>query len=86
MPSTYNLERSHPLINLDNEKPIRLCELANQLQLEYSTIWRWCQYGVPGNVPQEERTRLATVQVAGVRHTTLEAYKRFLKEQNGVAE
>ena len=65
-------------IDVRNEQAIPLSEVPNHLprrrgkKVHYSTVYRWVTKGSRGRV-------LESVQVGGVRYTSIEALDRFLQ-------
>lgn len=51
------------------------------VQRTYWTVYKWATKGVAVD-SKEERVTLKTRKVGGVMHTSIEAYYRFIDEQN----
>lgn len=68
------------MMEFSNETPVTLAEVPLHVpkrhgrKVHYSTVYRWVTKGARGR-------RLESLFVGGVRYTTVEAIKRFLKEQ-----
>ena len=66
-------ERLYPLSEICTYLPVDKC---------YKTVYGWTQKGVLGISGQ--RVKLEWKVSSGVRHTSVEAYYRFIDRQNGV--
>lgn len=73
------------MIDLENEKLMRVSELRRKLKLENppreDTIRLWIKDGRIGS--DGERHKLEVVNVGGIIHTSMEAYHRFVRECSG---
>jgi len=77
-------------IDLRVEKPILLRVFGRHLQepRDYDTVRKWWKRGLLADrgCPGGKRVKLETVRLTGGRHTTMEAYGRFIARLNGCGE
>lgn len=64
----------------ERETPLSFASLARRLRLHRQTIWRWTTHGTKLGVTLE------TMQLGDRRVTSEEAYKRFCRRQQEVAD
>jgi hypothetical protein len=77
-------------IDLRVEKPILLRVFGKHLKepRDYDTVRKWWKHGLLADrgQPKGKRVRLETVRLTGGRHTTIQAYERFIASLNCVGE
>ena len=64
--------------DLLTEQRLSLAKLARQEGFSIPTAWRWAQRGVNG-------VRLESILIGGRRHTSEEAFRRFVQATNAAA-
>lgn len=73
--------------NVTDDMLLPLADLRRHLPVKRSkrTLFHWATQGVPKddpNDPTKERIKLPAVKIAGVYHSSVNAFREFVRKQN----
>src|SRR5262245_8761128 len=63
------------VLNLQDEPPVSLQEIADHCRVSFATVWRWALKGLPG--PDGQRVRLEAQRLGGRWVSSWAALQRF---------